>query len=95
MKDAQSWLAFLQGPLPIMIAFVTAAWLNNRRIDSVETSVNERIDDLRSEMTSLRAEVAASRTETNTILREIQSSLKEMDRRLTILEERSSPVARV
>ncbi|MBI3693564.1 MAG: hypothetical protein HY238_01805 [Acidobacteria bacterium] len=46
----------------------------------MDTSLNRRVDDLRGEMVPL--------------LREILATVKDLDRRLTVLEERSSPILR-
>ena len=72
--------ALLGIPLPIVLTILIAAWLNNKRIDTVDTSLNRRVDDLRGEMVPL--------------LREILATLKDLDRRMTVLEERSSPIVR-
>ena len=66
--------------LPIVIAILGAAWLQNRRIDAMDASVKKRIDDLRAEIMP--------------ILRDMQASLKDLERRVTILEERTGPIVR-
>ena len=79
VRDIQA-VALLGITLPIVLTILIAAWLNNKRIDTVDTSLNRRVDDLRGEMVPL--------------LREILATLKDVDRRMTVLEERSSPILR-
>ncbi|MBI3697751.1 MAG: hypothetical protein HY238_23335, partial [Acidobacteria bacterium] len=76
VRDIQAGVALLGITLPIVLTILIAAWLNNKRIDTVDTSLNRRVDDLRGEMVPL--------------LREILATVKDLDRRLTVLEERSS-----
>ena len=45
LNDPSAWVALLGIPL-IVVTILIAAWLNNRRIDSVDSSLNHRIDDL-------------------------------------------------
>jgi predicted nucleic acid-binding Zn-ribbon protein len=101
----QTWAPFIQVALPIVIAIFIAAWLNNRRvdtlekrIDSLETSVNKRIDGLETSLNKriddLYAETRALRAEIMPILREIQAAIKDLERRITILEQRLGPIVR-
>ena len=73
--------------LPIVIAILGAAWLQNRRIDVMDASLNKRIDDL---ALSLNKQI----DEIKTVLRDMQAVLKDLVRRVTILEERTGPIVR-
>jgi len=77
--------------LPIVIAILGAAWLQNRRIDAMDASLNKRIDDLAA---SLNKRIDDLRAEIMPVLRDMQASLKDLDRRVTALEERSTPIVR-
>ena len=52
----QTWAPFIQVALPIVIAIFIAAWLNNRRIDTLD----KRIDDLRGEIMPVLREIQAA-----------------------------------
>ena len=71
--------------LPIVIAILGAAWLQNRRIDAMDASLNKRIDDL---ALSLNKQI----DEIKTVLRDMQGSLKDLYRRVTMIEERTGPI---
>ena len=72
VRDIQAGVALLGITPPIVLTILIAAWLNNKRIDTVDTSPNRRVDDLRGEMVPL--------------LREILAAVKSLDRRLTVLD---------
>ena len=66
----QAGLTSLTVTLPILATILIAAWLNNRRVDSVDSSLNKRIDalsdslnrridDLRAEIVPIRCGVQA------------------------------------
>ena len=69
--------------LPIVMTILGAAWLQNRRIDTID----RRIDDTNRRIDELRAEIMP-------VLREIQAAIRDLDRRVTVPEERLSPIAR-
>ncbi len=69
--------------LPIVIAIVGAAWLQIRRIDALEVSLNKRFDDVNKRI-----------DEINVVLRDMLASLRDLDRRVTIIEERTGPIVR-
>ena len=138
LNDPQAWMMLLGITPPIVVTILIAAWLNNRRIDSIDrrvdsldaslnkridnldASLNKRIDDLDGSLSKrvesldisvnqridtvnsalnhriddLRTEIAQFRVEVMPVLREILTTLKDLDRRVTILEERSTPVVR-
>ena len=56
--------------LPVVIAIVGAAWLQIRRIDALEVSLNKRFDDVDKRI-----------DEIDLVLREMQASLKDLNRR--------------
>ena len=73
---AQAWMAVVSITLPIVIAILGAAWLNNKRMDD------------------LRGEIHADIADIKAVLREVQSTLKDLDRRVTVLEQRLTPIVR-
>jgi tetrahydromethanopterin S-methyltransferase subunit G len=85
MKTMQPWWQqpFFQVALPIMVMFVLTYWAHNRRIDDL----NKRIDDLK-ESLSKRLDAIERRLE------RIEHLLADHDRRITALEERTSPLRR-
>lgn len=87
MPTISPWLPVVQVTLPIVLAIGIAAWLNNRRIDDL----NRRIDDLRAD---LNRRIDDLRNELLPILRELQAIAKNHEKRISVLEERSSPILR-
>jgi tetrahydromethanopterin S-methyltransferase subunit G len=85
MKTMQPWWQqpFFQVALPIMVMFALTYWAHNRRIDDL----NKRIDDLK-ESLSKRLDAIERRLE------RIEHLLADHDRRITALEERTSPLRR-
>ena len=75
---------FFQVALPIIITFAIATWFQSKRIDDV----GKRIDDLR-DAVSRRLDAIEAR------LARIENLFSEHDRRITALEERTSPLRRV
>lgn len=74
---------FFQVALPIIITFALTFWAHNRRIDDL----NRRIDDLKEALTK-RLDAIERRLE------RIEQLLAAHDRRITTLEERTSPLRR-
>ena len=74
---------FFQVALPIVITFAIATWYQSKRIDDL----GKRIDDLR-DWVNQRFDVVDRRLE------RIENLLADHDRRITVLEERTSPVRR-
>ena len=70
---------FIQVALPIIIAFASATWLQGRAFDGI----NKRIDDLRDSVNK-RLDLIEQR------LGRIELLLADHDRRITMLEERTS-----
>jgi ActR/RegA family two-component response regulator len=78
---------FFQVALPIMVTFALTYWAHNRRIDDLTRALNGRMDDLKQEI-SKRLEAIERRLE------RIEQLLTDHDRRITALEERTSPLRR-
>ncbi len=76
--------------LPLVLAIFIAAWLHNKHFDAL----NRRIDDLRAEMNHRLDEMSRRIDEMNRRMDEMLAVLHDLDRRVTRLEERSSPVVR-
>lgn len=74
---------FFQLTLPLMVTIViaafTAAWSSNKRIDEI----SHRLDDTNRRLDRLESS-----------LQEVMKALMSIDHRLTVLEERSSPLVR-
>ena len=86
-NQAMSWWQepFFQVALPIIVTFAIATSFQSKRIDDLRDSLSRRVDDLRNSInTRLEAiEIRLSR---------IEDLLSHHDRRLTVLEERTSPL---
>jgi len=78
---------FVQVALPIIVTFAIATWFQSKRIDDLRDSLGRRIDELRDSMNH-RFDVVERRLE------RIEGLLSEHDRRITVLEERTSPLHR-
>jgi hypothetical protein len=81
---------FFQVALPIVITFAIATWYQSKRIDDLGKRIDDlgkRIDDLRDWMNQ-RFDVVDRRLE------KIENLLTDHARRITVLEERTSPVRR-
>ena len=78
---------FFQVALPIIITFVIATWYQSKRVDDLRESMNQRINGLESSMN--QGFDAIERR-----LERIENLLTEHDRRITTLEERTSPLRR-
>ena len=95
IRDVQVWMPLVGITLPIVITILVitilfAAWLHSKRLDSLETSLNRRMDDLWSAIREIRAEIRDIRAEIRDIRSEIlgiHATLKDLDRRVTLLEE--------
>ena len=74
---------FIQVSLPVMITFVLATWYQSARI----TDLHKLIDDLRDTM-NRRFDAIEKR------LSSIDDLLRDHERRITTLEERTSPLRR-
>jgi hypothetical protein len=81
--NPQNWLPLIQSTLPIVLAIFGAAWMQNRRQDTFEASVNRRFDAI-----DRRLDAVDRRLE------RLEEKVDDIDRRLTRLEERSSPILR-
>ena len=88
LNDPSAWVALLGITPPIVVTILIAAWLNNRRIDSIDSSLSHRIGDLDGSLNHRIDDVNASlnrriddlRVEIVPLLREILSSVKDLDR---------------
>jgi hypothetical protein len=96
---------FFQVALPIIVAFVLTYWAHNRRIDDLNRRIddltralNGRIDDLKQEMNgridNLKQEISRRLEAIERRLERIEQLLTDHDRRITALEERTSPLRR-
>ncbi len=93
VRDVQFWLPSLNVTLPIVITILIAAWLNNRRIDTIDKrfdDVHGRFDDVHRRFDDVHRRI----DNIDKRLGEILSTLKDLDRRVTVLEERSAPIVR-
>ena len=81
---------FFQVALPIVITFAIATWYQSKRVDDQGKCIDDlgkRIDDLRDSM-NRRFDAIDRRLE------RIENLPADHDRRITVLEERTSPVRR-
>jgi len=78
---------FFQVALPIIITFAIATWYQSKRIDDLRDSLNGRIDELRDSM-DRRFDAVERRLE------RIENLLSDHAQRITVLEERTSPIHR-
>jgi hypothetical protein len=78
---------FFQVALPIIVTFAIATWFQSKRIDDLRDSLNKRIDLLESSM-GRRLDAMDAR------LARIEELLFDHDRRITKVEERTSPLRR-
>jgi len=74
---------FVQVALPIIITFAIATWFQSKRIDDLRDSLNRRIDGLGNRLDAIDRR-----------LERIENLLTDHDRRITVLEERTSPLHR-
>ena len=84
------WSPLFTSTMPIVMAIFIAAWLQNKHFDVLNGRMNGldgRIQALERRIENLEKQIQDMRTE-------IMSILRDMDRRITRLEERSSPIAR-
>jgi chromosome segregation ATPase len=85
---------FFQVALPIIITFAIATWYQSKRIDDLRDSLNGRIDELRD---SLNRRIDGLDNRLDAIdrrLERIENLLTDHARRITVLEERTSPIHR-
>ncbi len=66
----------------------------NRRFDDINRDVNHRFDDMNRDISRSFDDVNHRLDEMTFVLRDIQATLKDVDRRLTVQEERGSPIIR-
>jgi hypothetical protein len=78
---------FFQVALPIIITFALATWYQNSRITDLRDMLGKRIDDLKDSINK-RLDAIEKR------LSSIEDLLRDHDRRITTLEERTSPLRR-
>jgi tetrahydromethanopterin S-methyltransferase subunit G len=92
MKTMQPWWQqpFFQVALPIMVMFALTYWAHNRRIDDL----NRRIDDLNKRIDDLKEALSKRLDAIERRLERIEHLLADHDRRITALEERTSPLRR-
>lgn len=74
---------FFQVALPIIITFAIATWYQSKRIDDLRDSLNRRIDGLDNRLDAIDRR-----------LERIENFLTDHARRITVLEERTSPIHR-
>jgi len=78
---------FFQVALPIIVTFAVATWFQSKRIDDLRDSMGKRIDELRTSI-GTRLDAIERRLEN------IENLLTDHGRRITVLEERTSPLRR-
>ena len=78
---------FFPVALPIIVTFAVATWFQSKRIDDLRDSMNKRIDELRTSI-GTRLDAIERRLEN------IENLLTDHGRRITVLEERTSPLRR-
>jgi hypothetical protein len=78
---------FFQVALPIIVTFALATWYQSSRITDLRETMGKRIDDLKDSMNK-RLDAIEKR------LSSIEDLLRDHDRRITTLEERTSPLRR-
>jgi hypothetical protein len=81
---------FFQVALPIVITFAIATWYQSKRVDDQ----GKRIDDLGKRIDDLRDSMNRRFDAIDRRLERIENLLADHDRRITVLEERTSPVRR-
>ena len=74
---------FFQVALPIIITFAIATWFQSKRIDDLRDSLNRRMDAIDRRLDAIERR-----------LDRIENLLTDHDRRITVLEERTSPLHR-
>jgi hypothetical protein len=74
---------FVQVALPIIITFAIATWFQSKRIDDLRDSLNRRMDAIDRRLDAIERR-----------LERIENLLTDHDRRITVLEERTSPLHR-
>jgi predicted nucleic acid-binding Zn-ribbon protein len=92
---------FFQVALPIVITFALTYWAHNRRIDDLNRRIddlNRRIDDfsraLNGRIDDLKDQLGKRLDAIKHRLERIEQLLTDHDRRITALEELSSPLRR-
>ncbi|MBZ5618234.1 MAG: hypothetical protein LAQ69_05770 [Acidobacteriia bacterium] len=96
---------FFQVALPIIITFAIATWYQNSRITDLRDSIGRRIDDsnkridnlgdsLSKRIDDLRDAINKRFDAIEKRLSSIEDLLRDHDRRITTLEERTSPIRR-
>jgi hypothetical protein len=81
---------FFQVALPIVITFAIATWYQSKRVDDQ----GKRIDDLGKRIDDLRDSMNRRFDAIDRRLERIENLLADHGRRITVLEERTSPVRR-
>jgi hypothetical protein len=81
---------FIQVALPIMFTLALAAWLNNKRVDDMRGDMK----DFKVEMKDLRGEMKDLRGEMNRRFDHLETMFSDHEKRIGVLEERTSPLAR-
>jgi hypothetical protein len=78
---------FFQVALPIIVTFAIATWFQSKRIDDLRDSLGRRLD-------SIEASINRRLDGIDARLARIESLFTDHDRRITALEERTSPLRR-
>jgi len=81
---------FFQVALPVIVAFFLANWSQSKGFDTM----NRRIDDVNRRIDDLRDSLSRRLDSIDQRLGRIENLLMEHDRRITSLEERTSPIRR-
>jgi len=85
---------FFQVALPVIVAFFLANWSQSKALDGI----NKRIDDLRDSINrridNLERGIGQRLDSIDQRLGRIENLLMDHDRRITSLEERTSPIRR-
>jgi chromosome segregation ATPase len=89
---------FLSVALPIMVTLVATIWIaqwsQNKRFDDVNNCISDLNSGLNARIADLRSDMNRRFDEVNERLERIESKLENHDQRITRLEERTSPLRR-
>jgi predicted nucleic acid-binding Zn-ribbon protein len=85
---------FFQVALPIIITFVIATWYQSARINDLRDTLGKRIDDLGKRIDDLRADMNSRFEAVEKRLDRIELAMSDHSTRITMLEERTSPLRR-
>jgi tetrahydromethanopterin S-methyltransferase subunit G len=89
---------FLSVALPIMVTLVATIWIaqwsQNKRFDDVNNRISDLNSGLNARIADLRSDMNRRFDEVNERLERIESKLENHDQRITRVEERTSPLRR-